>query len=373
MGSNPAGPTTFMLIYCMAKKTVLFLFGGQSFEHEISIKTAYNVVQALDDKLFNYLLVGISKKGFFYEIPFSTLENLAFHHKALDEESAELSVSFSQKKEGFFVNDRKVDVVFPLLHGTFGEDGAIQGFLKMFQVPFVGNDIKSSALCMDKDFTKKLLSFHGIPVVPSVTCFKNSIFEPEKIVQELGLPLFVKPAEQGSSVGVFKVKKQNDLQKSVEQAFTYGSKVLIEKGLTVRELEVAVLGFADSVKVSDVGEICVHHNHEFYSYDSKYMDPEGAKVFVNADITKSIRDNIKAYALKAFSVLECQGLARIDFFLTEDGCLYLNEMNTMPGFTNISMYPKLWMEQGLSYSNLISELIHLAFQQFQEKQSYYSH
>ena len=352
------------------KKTVLLLFGGKSPEHEISIKTAYNVVNALDKDLFNYILVGISRTGTFYCITIDQIEAIANVHGAILDNQNYPQACFLQTQQKIYLNDTEIDVVFPLLHGGSGEDGAPQGFFNMLNLPFVGNDIKSSAICMDKDFTKKLLQTEGIPVVNWISIREGEAFNHEDIIKKFGFPLFVKAAEQGSSVGTYKVKKGEDLTAVIEKTFKYGKKVIIEPCVAVREIEVAVLGNADNIKVSTLGEIIVSKNHEFYSYASKYVDPHGAIVDMNPSIKPEIAEKIKDYARKAFKILECTGLARIDFFLTHDDVIYLNEINTMPGFTNISMYPKLWMTQEISYKDLITTLLNLAFEHFNKKQSY---
>jgi D-alanine-D-alanine ligase len=374
VGSNPAGPTIFFDIryigFYFMKKTVLLLFGGKSPEHEISIKTAYNVVNALDKNLFNYILVGISRTGVFYFLTDEQIESLAnLHGEILDNQNYP-HACFLQVQQKIYLNDTNIDVVFPLLHGGAGEDGAPQGFFNMLNIPFVGNDTKSSAVCMDKDFTKKLLRTEDIPVVNWMAIREGEPFNSADIINTFGLPLFVKAAEQGSSVGTYKVKNGEDLTAVIEKTFRYGKKVIIEPFVAIREIEVAVLGNSDNIKVSAVGEIIVSKNHEFYSYESKYVDPHGAIVDMNPIIKPEIKEKIRDYALKAFKVLECTGLARIDFFLTTEDEVYLNEINTMPGFTNISMYPKLWMNQEISYENLITTLLNLAFEHFNKKQSY---
>lgn len=352
------------------KKTVLLLFGGKSPEHEISIKTAYNVANALNKDLFDYILVGISRRGILYSITDKQIENLSKNHTAILDGQNYPQVSFLQVQQKLFISGLAIDVVFPLLHGVFGEDGTPQGFFNMLNIPFVGNDIKSSALCMDKDLTKKLLKCEGIPVIDWIMLKEGEPYNTDQIINTLGLPLFVKAAEQGSSIGTYKVKNPTDLTLVIEKTFQYGKKVIIEPFVPIREIEVAVLGNAEAVKVSDVGEIILSANHEFYSYDSKYTDPNGSIVDLAPTLKPEIAQKIKEYAEKAFKVLECNGLARIDFFLTHDNDIYLNEINTLPGFTDISMYPKLWMEQKMTYQDLITTLLNLAFEHFNKKQSY---
>lgn len=346
------------------------MFGGKSPEHEISIKTAYNVASTLNKDLFHYILVGISRSGIFYLITDEQVESLAKQHGEILDNQNYTAASFLQVQEKVYINDISIDIVFPLLHGGFGEDGTPQGFFNMLTIPFVGNDIKPSAICMDKDFTKKLLKCEDIPVIKWIALKENEPYTIENIIDILGLPLFVKAAEQGSSVGTYKVENEADLKSVIEKTFRYGKKIIIEPFIPIREIEVAVLGNADHISISEAGEIIVSKNHEFYSYESKYIDPNGATVDLSPQIKPEIAQKIKDYAKKAFNALECNGLARIDFFLTKNDDIYLNEINTMPGFTNISMYPKLWMNQGMSYQDLITTLLNLAVQHFNKKQSY---
>jgi D-alanine-D-alanine ligase len=379
------------MIRVFMKKTVLLLFGGKSPEHEISVKTAYNVAKAIDRTKFDIELVGISKTGKFYNLELQHVEECAVKHETIEDDVGynhamfyenilivyTSARDFLKKRDTVHwlksleecISHKKIDAVFPLLHGVSGEDGVPQGFFNMLDIPFVGNDIKSSAICMDKDITKKLLKAEGIPVVDWITLYDGKDFSVDEIVQKLGLPLFIKAAEQGSSIGTYKARNKTELREYIIKAFTYGPKVILEKGLDVREIEIAVMGNDKDIEVSNPGEIIPHEKYGFYSYDAKYMDPDGAKTLTHTNLTKDQIDLIQDYAKKAFTTLECKGLARIDFFLHEN-TLYLNEVNTMPGFTNISMYPRLMMEKGMTYQDLITQLIHLAFDHFNKKKSY---
>jgi D-alanine-D-alanine ligase len=264
------------------------------------------------------------------------------------------------------------DVIIPILHGTFGEDGTIQGLLELANIPYVGSGVLGSAVGMDKDVARRLLRDSGVPIVPFKTLRKNEFkANPKKIISEViaefGLPHFVKPANLGSSVGVNKVKTEGGALALYENSFSYDTKVLAEKAIDARELECSVLG-NHFPKASCVGEVIP--NHEYYSYEAKYIDENGADLKIPAVISPQISKRVQDLAVKAFEVLECRGMARVDFFLdkkTDE--LYLNELNTIPGFTKISMYPKMWEASGLKYSDLLDELIRLAVEAHEEKSS----
>jgi D-alanine-D-alanine ligase len=253
------------------------------------------------------------------------------------------------------------------VHGTLGEDGSLQGMLRMANIPFVGSSVLGSAVSMDKDITKRLLRDAGLKVASFVTLTRanrhNHSFA--DISKQLGLPLFIKPANQGSSVGVSKIKNAHEFNQAIELAFRFDHKVLVEEAIVGREIECAILG-NDYPKASVCGEIVV--NDEFYSYDTKYISETGAQVVVPANLPEHINSKIQQIAIQAFQALECKGMARVDVFLTHTGDVIINEVNTLPGFTNISMYPKLWEASGLGYSELITTLIELALEQHQQDQ-----
>ncbi len=283
-------------------------------------------------------------------------------------------VAFQQKDNPSLT--KSIDIVFPVLHGPLCEDGAIQGMLETAGVAYVGAGVLGSAIGMDKDVAKRLAKEAGIPVVPSRTYRRrdwNRISKTEitAIEKELGLPLFVKPVNMGSSVGVSRVTKIEDLQKSVSDAFHYDEKVLIETAIDAREVEIAALESLDEnegVKISVPGEIIPQH--EFYSYDAKYLDENGAALKIPAEMDSKKLAELNEMARSIFDVLECSGMARIDFFLEKKtNKIYLNEINTLPGFTSISMYPKLWEASGLSYENLLTHLIDLALQRFERRKN----
>jgi len=259
-------------------------------------------------------------------------------------------------------------VIFPVVHGTQGEDGSLQGLLRMASLPFVGSDVLGSAVSMDKDVTKRLLRDAGLKVAPwlSVTQAQMNKLDIEAVIARFGLPLFIKPANQGSSVGVSKVTTAAAFRAALELAFRFDNKVLIEKGIKGREIECAVLG-NDYPEASPCGEVVV--SDAFYSYDTKYISETGAHTVIPADIPAAVDEAIREVALTAFTALSCFGLARVDVFYTEDGEIIVNEVNTLPGFTNISMYPKLWQAAGLSYQDLITRLIELALERHQQNAS----
>jgi D-alanine-D-alanine ligase len=253
------------------------------------------------------------------------------------------------------------DVIFPILHGEHGEDGTIQGLADLLHIPIVGAGVSASVLAIDKDVCKRILLQAGIPVVPYIVHLKGSTVDFETVSNQLGTSLFIKPASLGSSVGVSKATNQDELQKALDVAHTFDHKVLIEKALIVRELEIGVLGNVPDFQVSRVGEI--KPDREFYSYESKY-DPESqTKVVIPAELPDEVATKIQSLTKTAFESIEGKGIARIDFFLTEDSEIYLNEVNTLPGFTNISMYPKLWLDAGVEYSELIDKLIKFALEE----------
>lgn len=350
-------------------KTVLILCGGRSEEHEISLISAKGVLEALDRKLYRPLLVGISKKGVWHLLEESSFYMGEFRADKikLNEKTPAVTLTpySNEKRQGTLLCEGKshlFDLVFPILHGKFGEDGTLQGMLDIIGVPYVGSNCGSSWLCMDKVLTKTLCLRAGIATAKFT--YVESVEGLNKVQAELSqlkYPLFVKPPRQGSSVGVSKVNSPSELKKAVETALKYDSKVLIEEGIKGREIECAVLGHHGQAKVATPGEIIPSKKIGWYSYEAKYLLADGAETKVPADLDAQTTEAIKAFALKAFDCLECSGLARVDLFLEENtGKIYLNEINTIPGFTPISMYPKMWQASGLSYSELISQLLTLA-------------
>lgn len=344
------------------KLNIALIFGGKSAEHEVSVVSARNVAKAMDKKKYNLIFVGIDKKGQWLKIeekemfseksPFSLIKKIA----------DKIIIPFS-KNEKFFLkigkNDKKIDVVFPILHGPFGEDGTIQGLLKLYNVPFVGPSVLGSAVGMDKDFSKRLLKEAGIPIAKFLVYKKNKKVSFAKIKKELGLPFFVKPSNLGSSVGVSKVNNEKEFISAIKNAFSFDNKIIIEKYIAGKEIECSILGNENPI-ASVLGEIIP--THDFYSYEAKYLDKNGAKMQIPANIPNFLVKKIQTLALKTFEVLGCEGMSRVDFFLTKNNEIFVNEINTIPGFTSISMYPKLLEKSGIGYSELIDKLIQLAIE-----------
>ncbi len=358
----------------MSKKIrVGVLFGGKSSEHEVSLQSARNVIDAIDKNKYEVVPIGIDKTGrwFLNEaeklLPESNKVGLA---EVKDQSSF---VALVPEGRGELVRPSQlgslgsVDVVFPILHGPLGEDGTVQGLLKLADVPFVGPGVLGSAAGMDKDVMKRLIRDAGIPTADFITVmrYQASDLDVEAVLARLGLPLFVKPANQGSSVGISKVKERSELAEALAEAFQYDNKVLIEAFGGKREIECAVLG-NDHPESSIPGEVLPLH--EFYSYEAKYLDENGAVLKIPADLSEEQVKEVQALAVRTFQVLCCEGMARVDCFLTDRGQWLVNEINTIPGFTRISMYPKLWQASGLSYPDLIDRLIQLAIERYEREQ-----
>lgn len=321
------------------KLKIALLFGGKTAEHEISLMSAQNVANAIDKNKYNIVSVKIDKNGKWLDLG-----------------------SFDDYK------NQKIDAVFPILHGPYGEDGTAQGFLKLAGIPFVGPSVLGSAVGFDKDVQKRLLNEEGIPNTPFITIRQGDKISFSNIKKVLKLPMIVKPANSGSSIGISKVENETDFNNAIKEAFKFDTKIIVEKFIEdKREIECAVLGNEDS-KASICGEVITNKKHSFYSYEAKYIDEKGARLEIPAKIPKSVQDKIQKLAVRAFKALECEGLSRVDFFLLKNGKILLNEINTIPGFTNISMYPRLWQESGVSYGELIDKLIELAIERFEREQ-----
>jgi D-alanine-D-alanine ligase len=353
----------------MSRIRVGILFGGRSAEHEVSLQSAKNIVDAIDKDKYDVVLIGIDKTGAWHleegsrfllgtnESDSAALsaggENLAMVPGTQDEQLVLLS---GQPSPG------SLDVVFPVLHGPFGEDGTVQGLLKLANIPFVGAGVLGSAVGMDKDVMKRLLRDAGIPIAKFITINRYAARQVsfDDMRGQLGLPLFIKPANLGSSVGIHKVSNREEFDRAIQDAFKYDNKVLVEECIEGREIECSVLG-NDQPIASVLGEILP--SHEFYSYEAKYLDESGAALEIPAKLPREISERIRQTAIKTFTTLCCEGMARVDFFLRGDEII-VNEINTIPGFTRISMYPKLWEATGLPYSELIDRLISLAIERF---------
>lgn len=353
----------------MTKKIkVGILFGGKSAEHEVSLQSAKNVIDAIDPEKYEVVPLGIDKEGRWLLGQSKDLLVNADNPKTIALNQASNAIALAPQSDGAVSNltthtaDTTVDVVFPILHGPFGEDGTVQGLLKLANIPFVGASVLGSAVGMDKDVMKRLLRDAGIPIANFITIRHQDTIDADQIIQELGLPMFVKPANLGSSVGIHKVENKTELTNAITDAFRYDTKVVIEEAIVGREIECSVLGNENPI-ASVPGEIIPTHN--FYSYEAKYLDENGASLQIPADIPETTTKKIQDLAIKVFKTLECEGLGRVDFFLKENGELLVIEINTIPGFTKISMYPLLWEASGISYSELINRLIELALDRFE--------
>jgi D-alanine-D-alanine ligase len=352
------------------------LFGGKSVEHEVSLLSAKSVVEAIDKDKYEVVLIGINKSGEWYL--HDNLDECLLNcddPKLIQLKMAKENVTVVPREKGnplvnlsgTFLN-KQLDVVFPVLHGTYGEDGTIQGLLKLANVAFVGSGVLASAVGMDKDVMKRLLRDAGVPIAKFMTLHSHSYQSNsfEEIVATVGLPFFVKPANLGSSVGISKVKNKQEFAAKLAFAFQFDHKILIEEYIKGRELECSVLGNEDPI-ASLPGEVIPQH--EFYSYEAKYLDENGALFEIPAKLSEAEIACIQALSIKAFQILCCDGMARVDVFMQEDGRIVLNEINTIPGFTKISMYPKLWAVSGLPYADLIDRLIELAIERYKKAQT----
>lgn len=342
------------------------LFGGKSAEHKVSIQTAFSVINALNYEKFSVYPIYITEqgewiKGPLLNGPLSSVQELLFTNEKVT----------SPLSPMLFVDDdgKPLDCIFPLLHGTNGEDGTVQGLLEVLNLPYVGNGVLSSAAGMDKVIMKDIFAKAGLNQVKYVSFIrfeweKNQEAICEKVEKELSYPCFVKPANLGSSVGINKCSDREQLIMAIKEALQYDRKIIVEEGINAREVEIGVLG-NDEPTCSVAGEIIP--KKEFYDYKAKYEDGNTSLV-IPAEITSEEYEMIKTMAIKAFKALDCSGLVRADFFLTKDGKAYINEVNTMPGFTPYSMYPLLWKETGLAYPQLIERLVALGMERYAEKQ-----
>lgn len=349
------------------------LFGGRSAEHEVSLVSAASIINALDKSKYDILPIGITKEGRWLTAvnavqllkDHAPLDNLPEHVLLPDPRKQSLiniSTAFPQAAQ-------HLDVIFPVIHGTYGEDGTVQGLFELADIPYVGAGVLGSAVGMDKVIAKQLLERAKIPVTPGIwflysDYIKNSKKYIAEIERKLRYPCFVKPPNQGSSVGITKAHNRKELIAAIGLAGGYDRKILVEKAiLNPREIEVSVLG-NDEPEVSVPGEIIP--SNEFYDYDAKYVDGKSTSI-IPAKLPRHVVKKIQQYAASAFKILECSGMARIDFLVQKNGKAFLNEINTIPGFTSISMYPKLWEASGVTYSDLLDRLIHLAIERHEQK------
>ena len=346
----------------MAKKSLILLYGGRSAEREVSVLSAESVMRAINYDLFSVKTYFITKEGDF-------IKTQEFEAKPVADEKlmTNATVDMSRKiKPSDIYEDGAV--VFPVLHGPMGEDGSIQGFLEVLKMPYVGCNILSSSLAMDKITTKRVLESAGIAQVPYVAVVDGEDLEQkiQEIEEKLSYPVFTKPSNMGSSVGISKSDNQEELRASLELAFKYDSRVLVEQGVTAREIEVGLLGNAD-VKSSLPGEVV--KDVAFYDYQAKYIDNK-ITMAIPAQLPEGVVNTMRQNAETAFRAIGGLGLSRCDFFYTEDGQVFLNEINTMPGFTQWSMYPLLWENMGLAYPDLIEKLVRLAEEAFAKREAH---
>ncbi|MED5102973.1 D-alanine--D-alanine ligase [Niallia sp. FSL K6-0212] len=351
------------------KKKLGLLYGGKSAEHKVSMQTALAVIKALDTDKYDIHPIYISESGEWVRGPqlmgpVENVKELAFNTQEQIGSNA-LSTTLFQAND-----EASLDVIFPLLHGPNGEDGTVQGLLELLNLPYVGNGVLASSAGMDKVIMKNIFEVAGLNQV-KYNSFIRSDWQSdrdaayERVEKELGFPCFVKPANLGSSVGISKCTTREELETAFIEAFQFDRKIIVEEGLTAREIEVGVLG-NDHPEVSVAGEIVP--KKDFYDYKAKYEDGDTALI-IPADVTDMEYAAIKEDAIKAFKALDCSGLVRADFFLTKEGKVYINEVNTMPGFTPFSMFPLLWKHTGLEYDALINKLVDLAVERHTEKQS----
>lgn len=344
-------------------KNIAIIFGGHSSEHEVSINSARNIFKAMDKTKFNPVLIGVSKQGTWYSInekDFETLE--AINDNKMAQEQTVTLIRAQSKVFALNLQSQQrqaLDCAFAIIHGTNGEDGTMQGHLKILGLPFVGCGVMSSAIAMDKEVMKIVMTAAGIPNSRWAVLKSYETPDFDKISKQLGLPFFIKPANAGSSVGVHKIKSKEDFAVKIKDAFKYDHKVLAEEFIDGREVECSVMGLNQKPEAAMPGELVV--KHEFYSYEAKYLDPNGAEIVIPAKLTAEQIEQVRQLAVKTYQALYCDGLTRVDFFMKKDGSLMVNEINTLPGFTKISMYPMMWQAKGVQYSDLITKLIQLAF------------
>jgi D-alanine-D-alanine ligase len=342
---------------------LVLLYGGKSGEHEVSLISAASVLRELDNQKYNIIPVGMDKQGHFYLNDYQELQNFT--------DSLPVHTSRSRTLPSLLVNGRlalDAEVVFPVVHGPLYEDGCLQGLLRLAGIAYIGCDVLSSAIGMNKDIARRLVCGENIQSARyRVLSWHSTAKEREQFCQktgaELGWPLFVKPCSLGSSVGIHKVSNITELTVAVTDALRYDESILVEEYIQGREIELAVLeniSPSGPPRVSLPGEICVHHRDGFYSYTAKYLESNQTELHVPAKLNPDIVQRLQTTSIEIFTRLGCKGMARVDFFIKDEGEIYFNEINTLPGFTSISMYPKMWQASGLQYSLLLDELINLA-------------
>jgi D-alanine-D-alanine ligase len=360
----------------MNKLRVGIIFGGRSGEHEVSLMSAASIASAVDKEKFEIVPIYITRQGKWLP-PHDAMLVLESGHSVDNGEGVALIgdptfkelIHLPQSDHGTASAAGKIDVLFPVLHGTYGEDGTIQGLMELANIPYVGAGVMASSVGMDKEKMKDIFRANGLPVVDYLM-IKRKEWEANpkqvltKILDRIGLPCFVKPVNLGSSVGISKAKDMQQLSDAMDLAAKYDRKIIIEAAVNCREIECSVLGNDDPI-ASEVGEVIP--SNEFYDYESKYFDDK-TQLVIPASVPAKLREEIRGMAIRAFNAVDCAGLARVDFFLEkETGTLYLNEINTIPGFTKMSMYPRLWAAAGIGYTELIDRLLWLAMERHRDK------
>jgi len=346
-------------------KNIAIVFGGKSPEHQISVRSARNIIAAIDCTQFNVISIGIDRKGKW------RLTDIATTQKYVSEEGIQLGFVIGNEQPIIRLDDQTpldIDLLFLVLHGPNGEDGTVQGLARLLNLPFIGPDVLGSVAVMDKDLTKRLLRQAGLNVAPDRVIYKHEKDQLKygEMVAALGSPIFIKPARAGSSIGVHKVRNAEEFQKALDDAFQYDEKLLIEAAVNGRELECAVMGNHQPMVASNAAEIVAS---EEYSFEEKYSGTSQTKVLVPAPIKAEVLERLRNTALTAYQVTDCAVLTRVDMFLTADNEIFVNELNTLPGFTSISVYPKLWMHDGMSQTDLITRLIGYAFERYESQQA----
>ena len=360
------------------RQRVALIFGGRSSEHAVSCATAAGVLRAIDRDKYDVVPIGITRDGQWVltaDDP-ARFELAPGHTPEVAPSDSHVVLPLSTRESVLTVLEPgrpprelgEMDVVLPLLHGPFGEDGTLQGFLELSDIRYVGSGVFASAAGMDKHYMKVVFAGHDLPVGP-YTVITDRQWRTDKVAAMRGcasltLPLFVKPCRAGSSMGITKVDDLADLEAAIETAREHDPKVIVESGIAGREIECAVLGGhgTEAPRTSQVAEVAVHADHEFYDFEAKYLAEAGVDLSCPADVPPAVSDEVRRLAVEAFESLGCEGLARVDCFYTDDGQVVINEINTMPGFTPHSMYPRMWAASGLPYTDLIDELISLALE-----------
>jgi D-alanine-D-alanine ligase len=350
-------------------KNIAILYGGRSGEHEVSLESGASVFKNMNKSLYQPVLIGVDLEGVWY---LQNEHNLSENKKSLTIEHLEKYIISVVPGRGLYCNNKKleIDIMFPVLHGTFGEDGTLQGLLESAGLPYAGAGVLSSSIGMDKAVAKQLWIQSGLHVVPFITVkdgYSSMTDDPlEQAIEELGFPLFVKPANAGSSVGITKAENIKELKEGVKNGFKFDTKLLIEPAIAGREIECSVIGNRKPVSFLP-GEVSPV---DFYDYDSKYIHPENVKLSIPADLTDTIKNEVKETAEKAFTVIGAEGFARVDFFIEKDtNSILINEINTLPGFTEISMFAKMCNASGLLYMDMLTKIIQLAEERYKQRNS----